>query len=315
MIIEWPTMKNFQESMTNEVQNFVQTLVVILIFSTNVRRCHRRKHKALFPNAPNEGLATVPWSNLKKSSQETFEASFTSTCAVRKSSAPQETISSSAQLERGDELNEAFGEGALALSRVAEDIDESQASSMDLNLLLLSGDSFFSLRAQKSWTGKQLFSAALMQTRPALFPRSLICSKGVIQDHQTLESLGLTTGDSLHVIVSSLISRYYGIAEAGSNFDLEDTFKVEYIFSIAENFRFDLVLRVGGEYVFTFHGKLASGGRFVFDSSEVHVSVRLWLDDTGSVRLSDTGRWRFPRWQSQIVAYDGVKDLQLKPQG
>eukprot|EP00746_Dinoflagellata_sp_MGD_P057314 gnl/MRDRNA2_/MRDRNA2_246846_c0_seq1.p1 gnl/MRDRNA2_/MRDRNA2_246846_c0~~gnl/MRDRNA2_/MRDRNA2_246846_c0_seq1.p1 ORF type:complete len:311 (-),score=26.30 gnl/MRDRNA2_/MRDRNA2_246846_c0_seq1:73-1005(-) len=298
-------------------ENLVQKVVVILsqcCFWT--RHCWHRKRKRLPLDAPNEGLVAIARRievRPKKCSKQTSIFSIPSASAVQKSIAARCYILQFF-LEREDDLEQAVMEDVQALSRESEGINEAETASLDLKCLFLSGEVFFSIRAEQSWTGAQLFAAALEQTRPAMFPRSFICTRGVINEHQTLETLGLTTGDALHVIVSSLASRYYGTAQAGCLFDdLDDTFEVEYILGIAENFRFDLILRVGKQHVVTLHGKLASEGHFVFHSSQPDVTVTLWLDDAGLVRLSDTGNWRCYQWQNFVVDYDGVEDLPLKP--
>jgi hypothetical protein len=222
--------------------------------------------------------------------------------------------------ERTDDLNEAFEEGAPAIGRAFMEVDEADtAPELDLKFLLLSGKLLFSLKAKQSWTGAHLFAAALDQmqeVQPAMFPLSLVCNEGVIHDeNQTLETFNLTAGDSICVVMSCLVGRYCGTARAACSVtDIDDVFEVKYILDIAPNFRFDLSITLGGSYVATLHGKLALGGRFIFYPFCISKpSARVWLDDTGVLRLSDTGKWDSYYWDSAIVKYDGVERLLLEP--
>jgi hypothetical protein len=213
-----------------------------------------------------------------------------------------------------NDANEVTDQSASALLAVAKEIEKTekgtQSAPLDLNLLLLSGETLLSLRAEQSWTGLQLKEAALEQMQPTTIPRSLICSKGVIHESETLEKLSLIPGDSLQILVGSLVGRYCGTAEASCVLDqLDEEFEAKYELNILENGRFDLTGSMYSTRTATLCGKLTLGSRFVFDTSQPE--VRLWLDDAGLIRLSDTGHWDFYDWDT--VMYDGVEALRMMP--
>lgn len=231
--------------------------------------------------------------------------------AVQESIEPQANVSPGVLWQHQKDPNDVSKDGAFTSSGASEKVGATQTASepLDLKLLLLSGETLVLLSTEQSWTIAKLKAAALEHMQPGMLPQSFICSKGVIHENETLETLSLTTGDSLQVIMHSLVGRYCGKAEAFFWMaDVDDVFEVQYELNIAQNNSFKLTASICSRTA-TLHGKVALRNRFIFDTSQP--GVRLWLDDAGLVKLSDTGVWDFFNRTNSVVTYCGVEELLL----
>jgi len=163
---------------------------------------------------------------------------------------------------------------------------------MSVDVLLLSGERFATLRVEPSMTGAAVKAAinSCTHSSPLMHLEGLLFEGEPFVDHETAKGLGLCAGSELLAVFAAIDAGIYWASHEYTGWGfIAAAGHTTYTLHISEDADFVLtrVTHVGDQRPedSCWHGHF-EGGRFLFDNPPKEEELCLWLDDSkGTVSL------------------------------